>query len=116
MRLDRLLIDHESCRDLGIRKTLSDQPQDLKLARREHIKTRGVGRGNRVEICPATKRRELADEAASDAGRKQRFAVRDNPNCLEQSFGGDVLEQKAASTSTQRFVDVFIEIEGGQDD
>src|SRR5690606_28553093 len=48
--------------------------------------------------------------------RQQRVAGRHDPDGPSQFVGGCVLQQEAAGSSTQRFVDVVVQVEGGQHD
>ena len=58
---------------------------------------------------------EFFDQAAGDAGCEQRVAVTDGAYACGELVRGDVFEQESARAGAQGVVDVFVEVEGGQD-
>ena len=59
---------------------------------------------------------DVGDEAPGHAGREQRVAPGDHPDRLEQLGWFGVLDQEAASPGAEGLVDVFVGLEGSQDD
>ena len=106
MRLDRVLADHEVGGDLGVGHSARDEPQHLRLARREL-----------AERCRRSARRpprELLDQPPRDRGREERAAVGHDPDRRDEALLGCVLEQETAGAGTQRVVDDLVEVERRQ--
>ncbi len=59
---------------------------------------------------------EASDEAAGDGGVEERAAVGDGAHRRGEVFGRDVLEDEAAGAGLEGPVDVFVGVEGRQDD
>jgi len=50
------------------------------------------------------------------AGERRASPAGDRPHCVAKLVGAGVLEQEAAGTGAECFVDVVVEVEGGQDE
>src|SRR6476661_781397 len=96
--------------DLGVRPAPGDQREHLALAGGQHVQR---GRRRPVAVRAAD---ELADELAGHARGEQRVARRHDPDPGQQVAGRGVLEQEPAGARPERSVDVFVQVEGGQDE
>lgn len=58
--------------------------------------------------------RELADEAAGDAGSDQGFACGDHADCVEELLRRGVLQQEPRGSGPEDVVHILVEVEGGE--
>src|SRR5438105_7185699 len=108
--LDRGLAHMEALGDLGVAESARQFLQHLALPLCEG-----------VQLLWLTYRRfralgELFDQALRHRRSQERLARRDDANRLDQVVGARGLEQKARCTRGQRVEDVFVQLEGREDD
>src|SRR5436305_14660673 len=104
MEVDGTLADKEACRYFFITQSAREQPQHLKFARSQTFK----------HAASAPLFAETRDEAARDLRLHQYFSTSNHPHRLGEFVRGDVFEDVAARTSSQRFIEIFFAIEGGE--
>jgi hypothetical protein len=63
----------------------------------------------------AGKAGELFDHPSGHRRREERIAGGPDPDGVDQLLGGGILDQEAACTGPQRFIDVLVELERGED-
>ena len=109
MRLHRCLAEDELLGELGVGETASEQTEDLPLALRQRrdgctglVRLLGVG--------------ETLQQSRCNGRAEQRIAVRDQPDRVDEIGGTHVFEQEAARARTDGGIDVFVEVERGQDE
>src|SRR5215469_16082635 len=110
MRFDSLLSDDQARGDLLVRETLGNQPEHLRLARREHIEV-----GARCRRCNRPYPGELANEPARHPRCEQRLASSHHADGVEKPLRRYVLEQESRGSGPQRLEYVVVEVEGRQD-
>ena len=106
MSLDRADGEVQVPGDLRVGHSLADEGEDLALALGDVVEcSRGC-----AGVLP-----ELGDEPARDGGREQRFAGGDDPDGGQQFERRGALDEKPARAGAQRRIDVFVQIERGED-
>src|SRR5690348_2918969 len=100
MRLRRRLTDDELGADLRVGEAACEQVQDLAFPGGELLDGRWERRGLR-----GTRACELLDDRAGHCGCEQRLATGNDVDGGGDLFRRGVLEQKAARSRAQRFVD-----------
>ena len=99
--------DEELCGDFGVGEAACDEGEDFVFAWCEFDEgARGGG-----WFCGAC---ELADQAFGDGGGDERVAGGGDSDGRGELFGWDVFEEEAAGAGAECFVDVFVEVEGGE--
>src|SRR3954467_412767 len=58
---------------------------------------------------------EAVEQSSRDGRRQQRLAARNHPDGVDELRGLHVLEQEAARTRAQRFIDVLVRVKRGED-
>src|SRR2546421_12247030 len=104
MEIDGTLTDKEACRYFFITQSAREQPQHLKFARGQTFK----------HAASAPLFAETRDEAARDLRLHQHFSTSNPPHRLRAFVRGNGFEDIAARTSSQRFIEIFFAIEGGE--
>ena len=95
--------------DLAVGQAVGDENEDFTLAVGKGAELRGAyGRGGRPGGEPF-------DQPLGDSGVEQRVALRDGADGLDELTGRGVFQQESAGTTAQRGIDLFVEVEGGQD-
>src|SRR4051794_2574401 len=105
--LDGRVADVELLADLDVREAAGDQAKHVELAPGQSVELR-----RRRGLWDA---HELLDHAFRDGGGEERISAGDRANRCEELFGRLVLEHEAAGAGAERLVDIFVEVEGGQD-
>ena len=78
--------------------------------------SRGVSSAERGGVRGRRRPARVAlDQPARDRRGEERVAGGDHPDGLSELVGARVLEQEAARAGAEGFVDVVVEVEGGQD-
>src|SRR5256714_14877103 len=104
MEIDGTLTDKEACRYFFITQPAREQSQHLKFARGQTFK----------HAASAPLFAETRDEAARDLRLHQHFSTSNRPHRLREFVRGNVFEDVAARASSQRFIEMFFAIEGGE--
>src|SRR5271154_2366531 len=93
------LLNRQPQGDLRVRESLSDEAEDIALARGQRLELRRV-------LGPRPRHEgELLDQAACDRGIDEGIARRDAPHCCDQLFAWGILEEKAARAAAKSGVD-----------
>ena len=113
--LDGRLGEDQALGDLGVGQAAGDLEQDLALPGGQQLQAGEFG-GSDGRRGSGQAVRKGRQQPARDAGSDHRIAVGDRADGRQQLPGRRVLEQKAAGAGAQPGVDVFVEVEGGEDD
>jgi hypothetical protein len=104
--LDGALTDEERGADLGVRQALSQQLQDVSLARGQLLQLHvAIGLGGDDEAL---------DQTPGDRGRQEGVARVGCPDRVDQVLGGNRLEQESRGAGAERVVDVLVHVERRQ--